>query len=65
MSKLKPCPFCGSKAELKDLIYRANCGYAVCCTNIDCRVSTIYTLYSWHSKEDAIKAWNTREGAEK
>ena len=48
-NELKPCPFCGGKAELKnDLQDR------VVCT--DCRANGPYFLTS----NDAIEAWNTR-----
>lgn len=51
--ELKPCPFCGSTAELRDdgdeyYPYWVNCNECVGCTG-ECP-----------TKELAIKAWNTR-----
>ena len=63
--KLKTCPFCGGKGEIKFDIgdYRTGeyRGYYVMCGNSD-----INCLAGWISggcfatKEEAIEAWNTR-----
>ena len=62
--KLKPCPFCGSDAELKtDIRYpRPMCqpkrAYEVFCTNYDCIIGGVDERY-YTNKEKAIKAWNS------
>lgn len=47
--RLKPCPFCGGKAN-----FQGN-GHWISCE--DCLAETNYFDY----KEEAIKAWNTRK----
>ena len=57
-SKLKPCPFCGGKAERdyheqpNGIMYKR-----IYCTNIFCKISQPYGSYR---RDEAIKAWNTR-----
>lgn len=57
-SDLKPCPFCGSPAELRET-HRVPTGYNYTprCTVTSCagRLSKL-----WMNKEDAISAWNRR-----
>lgn len=53
MEELKPCPFCGSKAELYgecDMVW-------VRCSNDNCRAELITRF---DEPEDAIKEWNQR-----
>lgn len=50
--KLKPCPFCGGKAEYKELIGKYFKIYSVRCTCGACRIGK--------SKDDAIEIWNGR-----
>ena len=55
MNELKPCPFCGSKANIvHNYIGQAS----VACTN------TYYCIAAnmawWDYEEDAIDAWNRR-----
>lgn len=55
---LKPCPFCGSPAELHETKHiPEGIDYTPRCTDTSCpgRCSKKYT-----SKEDAISKWNTR-----
>ena len=53
MSKLKPCPFCGNKAE----VYEECELIKIRCSNYMCQAS----VNSWHDEvEDAIDAWNKR-----
>jgi Lar family restriction alleviation protein len=54
--KLKPCPFCGGEPELKQDFDDKQ--ISVCCDNETC--VTICETF-WHdTREEAIKAWNTR-----
>lgn len=53
MDELKPCPFCGSTAELIgecDMVWAR-------CTNYDCRAERINRF---DEPEDAVKDWNER-----
>jgi len=60
--KLKPCPFCGGEATLKDFTGDEYCpGYAVQCNNGDTRNCGICGTPIYAEKEQAIKAWNTRK----
>ncbi len=55
--RLKPCPLCGSKAELKKWE-----GWFVSCTNtIPCGC---LAQHDFDTKAEAIKAWNTRTPAQ-
>lgn len=58
MDKLKPCPFCGSSAEL----HKIGCEYYVDC-NLDFGNCPCIP-HSWHfeTPEEAAEAWNTRKG---
>ena len=59
MAELKPCPFCGGEAKLRETTYGNNIGaYFVYCANRDCEVSPS-TGYRRFRKE-AIEAWNRR-----
>ena len=59
MTRLKPCPFCGSEAMLNccrstskpQLVY-----YIIDCTNAYCSVMTRV----FYDKDDVINAWNRR-----
>lgn len=56
---LKPCPFCGGPAELRET-HRVPTGYNYTprCTVTSCagRLAQL-----WMNKEEAISAWNRRE----
>lgn len=59
MSELKPCPFCGGEAKLRETsrdIFRIECINPFCIA---------FDLHPFTSKESAIKAWNTRAYEEK
>ena len=59
MAELKPCPFCGGKAKLRETTYGDNIdAYVVYCTNRECEVwpSTRYRRF----RSEAIEAWNRR-----
>ncbi len=51
--KIKPCPFCGSKAE----VYESDRGSWVECSNGDCNIG--HKSENWLTGY-AIKSWNTR-----
>ena len=53
MKEIKPCPFCGSKAEVYE-----ECGMVkIRCSSYMCQAS----VNCWHDEvEDAIEAWNKR-----
>ena len=60
MDNLKPCPFCGGKAEIiKTHLFGKTVGYMAGCKNCWCELR-IYT-----SKQNAVKAWNRRKGEDK
>ena len=48
---LKPCPFCGNKAEID--FFESECTWYIGCTNCTCEIQDL-------SEEKAISAWNTR-----
>ena len=56
MTKLKPCPFCGGKARL---VPYGDEHYFVSCTNIKCCATASRHM---QNKDEAIKAWNRRDG---
>lgn len=60
--ELKPCPFCGSKAELyhdQSSDYPCNWTYAVQCTDRDnCWIQG----GNFKTEQEAIAAWNKRPG---
>lgn len=58
MDKLKPCPFCGGKAELENSM-RENCSRIKC---TKCRVKTEAFIKSFKYSSDqlAAEAWNRR-----
>ena len=64
MAKLKPCPFCGGKAELyHDTKHGSLSVYShVVCTNRKCGVSGAWIIEStrYASDDRAIEAWNRR-----
>lgn len=59
--QLANCPFCGGEAKLMRFP-KCERKYVVICENEQCMASV--GNYS-HSKEKAIKAWNTRKPMEK
>ena len=68
MLELKPCPFCGKRAELKkDTRYprsgkqedKAVKAYEVICPNHDCVIYNADNTY-FLSKKAAVEAWNSR-----
>ena len=55
-TELKPCPFCGGKAEFIDEDFETP--MEIRCTMCDATI----TAYLDEHKEDIIRHWNTREG---
>lgn len=57
MSELKPCPFCGSKAEIEENSNIYSKAFRVKCTNIyQCAIKQD----QWNLKEKSIESWNRR-----
>lgn len=59
MTKLKPCPFCGSKAKMERT--PINLYYYVICTNLECD-ATVGRFQP--TEEEAVAVWNRRDGEE-
>jgi hypothetical protein len=61
MSKLKPCPICGSEANTR-CEWGLTCSeYGVGCSNEDCLLAyTICGRKRYATEVKAIEAWNTR-----
>ena len=58
-TELKPCPFCGRKAELVTMKYGSGDIYfGTTCENWRCVVASVIPNFS--SEEAAIEAWNRR-----
>ncbi len=62
MAELKPCPFCGGTARLKEhrFYYDKDSSFSDCSYGIRCS-NCFAESYQFHqSKEKAIEAWNRR-----
>ena len=59
MEKLKPCPFCGGKAEIicSPDYFRTTWGWLVKCKKGCCN------QMPFQSEHSAVEAWNTRHEA--
>ena len=55
MPELKPCPFCGEKAEIMEYSDRFQCG----CKDEDC-IAWVEEMPVYLTRSGAIKDWNTR-----
>ena len=56
--KLKPCPFCGSEAEMKIETHTpTGFDYTPRCKNPSCAGRL---AKKWHNEKNAIEAWNRR-----
>jgi hypothetical protein len=58
MAELKPCPFCGGEAELRE----EGDGFFVSCENDRCNVIVETMVRVGRCEHDAIEAWNRRAG---
>lgn len=56
MTKLKPCPFCGCKAELREHVFHnLPSTFSVSCNVCGAGIKPFH-----NTKEQAIEAWNRR-----
>ena len=62
-SKLKPCPFCGGEAKVREIMYMKYDGYQERFYISECQCCNVNIEAD--NKEDAITAWNTRKPMDK
>ena len=55
---LKPCPFCGGEAHIKEVVSACSVVYTVGCSDSGCM--GFETLLCKPTSEEAIAAWNRR-----
>lgn len=60
--KLKPCPFCGGIASLRTVDITGH--YFVDCDVTKGFCEVMPSTWEYETKEEAIEAWNRRDGAE-
>ena len=58
-TKLKPCPFCGSEAEIESFtakvaLFKKATGKCITCKSCKCRTPVVF------EEENAIEIWNRR-----
>ena len=58
MSGLRPCPFCGGDAHVKEVVSACEMLYTVGCSDSECMGHETWLLKP--TKEEAIAAWNLR-----
>ena len=58
MSGLRPCPFCGGDAHVKEVVSACETLYTVGCSDSECMGHETWLLKP--TKEEAIAAWNRR-----
>lgn len=59
--KLKPCPFCGSKAELRELTYQDTTLFGIFCVeDLKPKNQHGHFIDNYASKQEAIDTWNRR-----
>ena len=58
--ELKPCPFCGEKAEVSSGRFDGKDTSYVMCTRCGSRGEFFFVSSRYASAEKAIKAWNRR-----
>ena len=59
--KLKPCPFCGGEAEIKEHNQCFSTAYSVVCKDKNCRGRSAKPM---RILEVAVYSWNRRTGNE-
>ena len=57
--QLKPCPFCGGKAEITDAKEAGPRARVICCRGCLCSTKVIYALKG-DVDEQLVQAWNRR-----
>lgn len=55
-SELELCPFCGEDGEIHHMLYPYEAYIPRCSSDGDC----LCTLMEFHTRDQAVKAWNTR-----
>lgn len=61
IQEIKPCPFCGGRADIRYSINRA----LIECTNRKCKIRPSTWLHvETDSVDKLVKIWNTREYTE-
>ena len=65
MEKLKPCPFCGSKAEFYSFEKEITCKMSVEVFDVQCTNTECYLCdgaeWEFDSEEEAAELWNKRK----
>ncbi|ELK4605707.1 Lar family restriction alleviation protein [Enterobacter hormaechei] len=58
--EIKPCPFCGCKAEWMSHQFNGIdfCGYQIACTSPSCQATGRFS----GQRQKALAAWNNRHG---
>lgn len=56
--KLRPCPFCGGEAHIREVVSACSVVYTVGCSDSECM--GFETLLCKTTPEEAIAAWNCR-----
>jgi len=59
-NELKPCPFCGSEAEIREGVYQGEESSYVRCRECKATGRTFIISRKYASNERAIEAWNRR-----
>lgn len=58
MEELKPCPFCGGEADMRENKSSYVPRYYVCCGNVDCWM--LVSTCNRETPEQAAELWNRR-----
>ena len=65
MDKLKPCPFCGGEARVREFrTYKEECHGIMPKYYIQCNLCTVDRPQTHWDKRDAIAEWNRRPSHE-